>query len=81
MKFEPLSFSTPAQPEEKVKGGFVTRTTLRRMARLKEAKDAIPLIPAEGETLHGLMTGSYDLMHLLIVLLDKLGVCEQTPGT
>jgi hypothetical protein len=43
------------------------------MARLREARDALPLIPAEGETLHGLMTGSYDLMHLLIVLLDKLG--------
>ena len=77
MQFTPLSFSTPAQPAEKVKGGFVTRTALRRMARLKEAKDALPLIPAEGETLHGLMTGSYDLMHLLIVLLDKLGPCQE----
>ena len=73
MEFTRPSFGPPAKPTDKVKGGFTTRTALRRKARLKEAKDALPLIPAEGETLHGLMTGTYDLMHLLIVLLDQLG--------
>jgi hypothetical protein len=77
MQFTPLSFSTPAKPGESVKGGFVTRTALRRMARLKTAEAALPLLPEEGQTLHGLMCGSYDLMHLLIVLLDKLGPCDQ----
>ena len=48
------------------------------MACLKEAREALDLIPADGETLHAVMTGTYDLMHLLIVLLDRLGSpCRQ----
>ena len=43
------------------------------MACLREAADALGHLPAEGETLHGLMTGTYDLMHLLVVLLGALG--------
>lgn len=79
MKFNvnTLSFSAPKDPMEKSKEGIVTKAALRRKARLKEAQEAIPLIPGPGETLHGLMTGSYDLMHLLIVLLDQLGNCKK----
>lgn len=43
------------------------------MAKLKEARQVLDVIPAEGETLHGIMTGTYDLMHMIIVLLDRLG--------
>ena len=60
---------TPAAPAG---AGFLSRTNRRRMACLGEAKDALPLIPADGETLHGIMTGTYDLMHLLIILVDRL---------
>jgi hypothetical protein len=73
----PLRFGQPAaQPEEAQapapRAGFLSRTNRRRMACLKEAREALDLLPAAGETLHAVMTGTYDLMHLLIVLLDRL---------
>ena len=60
-------------PEALARGGVRTRPGRRRMACLREAADALADLPAEGETLHGLMTGTYDLMHLLVVLLGALG--------
>ena len=64
-------------PEALARGGVRTRAGRRRMACLREAADALEQLPAEGETLHGLMTGTYDLMHLLVALLDALGSpCE-----
>jgi hypothetical protein len=52
---------------------FMARTHRRRFACLQAAADALDILPQEGETLHAVMTGLYDLMHLLIVLLDRLG--------
>jgi len=80
---KPLRFGTQANPEAEApagtaSAGFLSRTNRRRMACLKEARDALDLIPADGETLHAVMTGTYDLMHLLIVLLDRLGSPCQT---
>ncbi len=37
----------------------------------------LKVIPAEGESLHAVMTGRYDLMHLVAVLIDRLGIIEQ----
>jgi hypothetical protein len=86
----PVRFDTPppastGQPEAdnaggttRARAGFLTRANRRRMACLQEARDALPLVPGEGETLHAVMAGTYDLMHLLITLLDRLGsVCTQ----
>lgn len=68
----------PETPASKGRAGFLSRTSRRRMACLKEASDALDLIPADGETLHAVMSGTYDLMHLLIVLLDRLdSPCER----
>ncbi len=52
---------------------FMARVHRRRFASLQAASEAVDLLPDEGESLHGLMTGFFDLMHLLIVLLDRLG--------
>lgn len=57
--------------------GFLARVHRRRFASLKAAEDAVDQLPGEGESLHGMMTGFYDLMHLLIVLLQRFGSpCE-----
>jgi hypothetical protein len=70
-----------AKPGERPENGDVPnakaiRLAARRTAQLKEAADVLAHLPGPGEALHALMTGRYDLMHLLIVLLDKLGPCD-----
>jgi hypothetical protein len=50
-----------------------TRVAARRCAMLKAAGDVLRFLPDEGEALDAVMTGVYDLMHLLVALLDKLG--------
>jgi hypothetical protein len=44
-------------------------------AQLAEAADVLRVIPAAGETLHAIMTGRYDLMQLVAVLVGKIGPC------
>ena len=61
--------AAPNQP--KGRQAFLSRVNKRRFASLQAAEQAIDVLPAEGESLHGIMTGFYDLMHLLIVLLQK----------
>jgi hypothetical protein len=51
---------------------FLGRVHRRRFACLKAAAEAVDHLPAEGESLHAIMTGLYDLLHLLIILLDRL---------
>jgi hypothetical protein len=43
---------------------------IRRHEMLAEAKAVLPHIPGPGECLHGIMTGRYDLMHLLLAILE-----------
>jgi hypothetical protein len=50
---------------------FLGRIHRRRFACLKAAAEAVDALPEEGQTLHAVMSGFYDLMHLLIVLLDR----------
>lgn len=57
---------------------FLARTNRRRFARLKAAAEVLDVLPEEGETLYAIMTGYYDLMHLLIVLLQRVGSPCQT---
>ena len=65
------------QAGEKARRAFIARAHRRRVASLREAADALDQLPEEGETLHAIMTGLYDLMHLLVVLLDRFGSrCE-----
>jgi hypothetical protein len=56
---------------------FLSRIHRRRFACLQAAAEAAAIIPAEGEAVHVVMSGCYDLQHVLIVLLERLGsVCE-----
>jgi hypothetical protein len=54
----------------------VDRAAARRTAQLAEAADALAVLPGPGETVHCLMTGRYDLMHLLACLIGRLGTVE-----
>jgi hypothetical protein len=67
----------PAEEAGQGRRAFVSRVHRRRFACLQAAASALEVLPEEGESLHALMTGLYDLMHLLIVLLQRLGSpCE-----
>jgi hypothetical protein len=69
----------PKEPGERQgRRAFLGRIHRRRFACLKAAAEAVDVLPEEGETLHAVMSGFYDLMHLLIVLLDRFGcACER----
>jgi hypothetical protein len=63
----------PAGPRARPEGrrAFLARAHRRRFAALKAAAEVLDVLPAEGESLHAIMTGLYDLMHLLVVLLQR----------
>jgi hypothetical protein len=47
----------------------------RRFAMLAAADEVLGVLPGPGESVHTLMTGFYDLMHVIVRLLDRLGPC------
>jgi hypothetical protein len=61
----------PAREPQQGRRAFLARTHRRRFACLRAAAEALDHLPAEGESLHALMTGLYDLQHLIIALLDR----------
>lgn len=63
------SFARCAGPDEQPHAGKLCRGMSKRTAMLHEAAAVLDLLPAPGETLHALITGRYDLMHLLVALL------------
>jgi hypothetical protein len=67
------AFARRAGPDEKTTAGTLCRGLARRAAMLREAGAVLTVLPAPGEALHALITGRYDLMHLLVCLLDRLG--------
>jgi hypothetical protein len=53
------------------------RAKARRAAMFKDAGEVVRLVPAPGEALHAVMSGTYDLMMVLVAILDRLGCpCE-----
>jgi hypothetical protein len=51
----------------------LSRSAIRRkMLRLRSAREAIPHLPANGEALHGLMLGEFDLMSLVTIIVERL---------
>ena len=56
---------------------IIGEATERRTAQLAEAAEILDVLPDEGETLHALMTGRYDLMHTVVALIGKSGVCPE----
>jgi hypothetical protein len=72
---KPLSFGRrPAG--DGLPAPHVDRAAARRTARLAEAAGALAVLPGPGEAVHCLMTGRYDLMHLLVCLIDRLGAVD-----
>lgn len=78
----PIRFG-PAPPiEDDGPGADVPRAVKardlsRRQAALREAADILTELPDEGEALHCLQTGRYDLSDVIALLLDKYGVCDR----
>jgi hypothetical protein len=64
----PLADSIPA-PQ-------VSRAAARRQAQLAEADDALAVLPGPGEAVHTLLTGRYDLAHVLLRLIDRRGAVD-----
>lgn len=62
----PLPFSTPAAGQA---GGVVHE----RGVLLPEAALVVAALPAAGEAVHAVMTGSYDLMDLLVAVINEVG--------
>src|ERR1700722_1305929 len=58
---------------EQKPSGILSPVLARRPAMLKEADAVLTVLPAPGEALHALITGRYDLLHLVVNLLDRLG--------
>jgi hypothetical protein len=55
---------------------LVEKASARRAALLGQAAAALAVLPGPGQTLHALMTGRYDLMHLIAALVTHLGGAE-----
>ena len=51
----------------------VTPAARRRLIGLRKADDVLTVLPEQGETLHGILYGYFDLAHLLVALLARLG--------
>jgi hypothetical protein len=52
------------------------KAAARRTVMLGQAAEALTVLPTEGETLHALITGRFDLMHLITALVTHLGGVE-----
>jgi hypothetical protein len=68
---KPLFAARPGAPADRAGRPLYRRDCPRRMAALAEAKDILPCLPGTGQACHFLMTGRYDLMHLLLVVLES----------
>jgi hypothetical protein len=55
----------------------LVRLQARRAAGIREAADALTLLPAPGEGLHAVMTARLDMTDVLNALLGKLGRCDR----
>jgi hypothetical protein len=69
------NFTLAMQPEDgRRAGGKTYRPNKRRMAMLAEARQVLDHLPQPGEALCAMKTGRYDLMHLILVLLEVVPV-------
>ena len=54
----------------------LTGTLERQCVALPDALAILEHVPGPGQALHALMTGRYDLMALLVALIERIGVVE-----
>src|SRR4051794_34616004 len=52
---------------------FLARVNARRMAGIKRAAEILDVLPGEGESLHAILLGYFDLLNVVLALLDKVG--------
>jgi hypothetical protein len=65
------AFGRHAQHAEEPKTSvFAAKAAARRALMFREAKELLSALPGPGEAVHAVMTGAYDLMLLLVALLD-----------
>ena len=53
---------------------FLARVTARRLAAVKRAAEVLDVLPGEGESLHCRMESYFDLLNVVLALLDKAGL-------
>jgi hypothetical protein len=71
-----VRFDRQAQAADTLPTPTMRRAASRRTAMLAEAAEVLDVLPGPGESLHGLMTGRYDLAHLVAAAIGKLGTCS-----
>lgn len=71
---KPTEAEAEPTPKNETRRAFLSRINRRRFECLQKAEEALDKLPEDGESIHGLMTGFYDCMHLIVVILRRLKV-------
>jgi hypothetical protein len=76
MDFKALSpvrftFAFEAPEQARRIPGYTLKQSRKRTALLCEARNVVPHLPGPGEILFAIMTGRYDLMHVLLVIIEN----------
>src|SRR6516162_11454369 len=64
------AFGRHAQHQEEAPRPHQLQAAARRAKMFKQARELLDALPGPGEAVHAVMTGTYDLMLLLVALLD-----------
>jgi hypothetical protein len=59
--------------QHKAGRSFLAATQRRRMAGIKRAAELLEHLPGDGETLHCVLLGYFDLASMLLAFLDRIG--------
>lgn len=78
----PFAPSKPAAAQGAVvatqRPGKLIKTGTRHLVKLQAAREATAVLPqAEGESVHWLLLGFFDPIHLITACLDRYGACKQ----
>jgi hypothetical protein len=76
MRFDAPRPAFTRRPAGDLPAPHTDRATARRTAQLAEAADVMAVLPGDGESVHTLLTGRFDLMHVLVCLTERLGTVE-----
>src|SRR4051812_30428168 len=71
-----VQFGRSAQAGDALPAPILGKGAARRTAQLAEAADLLKNLPEPGQSLHCIQSGRFDLMHALVVLVDRLQPVE-----
>jgi hypothetical protein len=77
MKFELRKPLFGTKTSEGIPSPIITRAKARSTAQIAEAADLLKVMPREGESLHAIQTGRFDLMTMVSVIVAKIGGCDE----